>query len=157
MSLTVWGSLMKESVSDRLRALLAHPRAELSPLWKQFFQAASPPELRSGLMVRVLSYRMQEQCCGGLSAKSRRRLHELARALEKGTISSIASIKPGTRLVREWRGQTHVVTVEEKGYEYKGSHYESLSEIARLITGTRWSGPLFFGTRVKPIISQGRP
>jgi Protein of unknown function (DUF2924) len=155
MSLTVWGlSLVTEPLSDRLRALLGQPRTELCVLWKQFFQVACLPELRSGLMVRVLSQRMQEQCCGELSARSRRRLHELARALEKGTISSVSGIKPGTRLVREWRGRTHVVTIEEKGYEYKGCHYESLSEIARMITGTRWSGPLFFGTRVKPIISQ---
>ena len=156
MSLTVSGSSMTESISDRLRALLTQPRAELSVLWKQFFQSSSPPELRSGLMVRVLGHRIQEQCCGELSANSRRRLHELARAFEKGTISSVSGIKPGTRLVREWRGQTHVVTIEEKGYEYKGSHYESLSEIARMITGTRWSGPLFFGVKVKPIISRER-
>ena len=56
-------------------------------------------------------------------------------------------LKPGTRLVREWRGEIHQVTVLDDGLEYRGSHYDSLSEIARSITGTRWSGPLFFGLR----------
>jgi hypothetical protein len=63
------------------------------------------------------------------------------------TVSSSARIKPGTRLIRQWDGQTHQVTVAEEGFEYKGERYKSLSEIARLITGTRWSGPLFFGLK----------
>lgn len=56
-------------------------------------------------------------------------------------------IKPGTRLIRQWEGQTHHVTVGEAGFEYNGERYKSLSVIARLITGTRWSGPLFFGLK----------
>jgi hypothetical protein len=60
-------------------------------------------------------------------------------------VSSKATLKPGTRLVREWRHEVHLVNVEANGYEYKGGRYKSLSQIARLITGTRWSGPLFFG------------
>ena len=142
---------------DRLRSLPSLSKTELLSLWGELLGAPSPRGLGRGLLVRILAQRLQKQQQGELSGETRRRLHELARALEKGTISSLSGIKPGTRLVREWRGQTHVVTIEEKGYDYKGSHYESLSEIARLITGTRWSGPLFFGTRVKPIISQGRP
>lgn len=63
------------------------------------------------------------------------------------TISTSPSLRPGTRLVRQWRDQVHLVNVEAKGYEYQGARYQSLSEIARLITGTRWSGPLFFGIK----------
>jgi hypothetical protein len=63
--------------------------------------------------------------------------------------SSARRIHPGTRLVREWQNQVHLVNVEAKGYEYRGVRYRSLSEIARLITGTRWSGPLFFGLKGK--------
>ena len=59
-------------------------------------------------------------------------------------------IKPGTRLIRQWDGETHHVTVCEQGFEYKSERYRSLSEIARLITGTRWSGPLFFGLKQQP-------
>ena len=58
-------------------------------------------------------------------------------------------MKPGTRLVREWKQQVHTVEVDTEGYQYKGTRYDSLSEIARLITGTRWSGPLFFGVKAK--------
>ena len=65
------------------------------------------------------------------------------------SVSTRPPIKPGTRLVRQWKEQVHVVEVETEGYEYKGTRYESLSEIARLITGTRWSGPLFFGLKDK--------
>ena len=91
-----------------------------------------------------------KQAFGSLGCDSRRRLRQLARQFEadpNSEITSVSSIKLGTRLVRQWRGQIHVVNVERKGYEYKGSRYQSLSEIARLITGTRWSGPLFFGVK----------
>ena len=65
-------------------------------------------------------------------------------------VSTRPPIKPGTRLVRQWKEQVHVVEVEAEGYEYRGARYENLSEIARLITGTRWSGPAFFGLKAKP-------
>jgi len=103
-------------------------------------------------MIPILAYRIQEQAFGSLSADSRRRLRHLARLFEADSnakIPSVPSIKPGTRLVRQWRGQVHVVNVEEKGYEYKATTHQSLSEIACLITGTRWSGPLFFGLKGK--------
>jgi hypothetical protein len=93
---------------------------------------------------------MQEEAYGGLSPATRRRLAELARKFEtnpNAELSGAPRIKPGTRLIRDWRGQSNRVTVLEKGYEYAGKRYSSLSQIARLITGTRWSGPLFFGLR----------
>jgi Protein of unknown function (DUF2924) len=64
------------------------------------------------------------------------------------TISNTRVIKPGTRLIRQWQGKSYKVTVAKSGFEYDGQWYASLSEIARLITGTRWSGPLFFGLKV---------
>jgi Protein of unknown function (DUF2924) len=95
---------------------------------------------------------VQKQAFGALSDSSRR-LKELASAIEansNGPVSQRAAIKPGTRLIRQWKDQVHIVNVEEGKYEYRGARYESLSEIARLITGTRWSGPLFFGLKIKP-------
>ena len=77
----------------------------------------------------------------------------MARALERdpaAEISDAPSFKPGTRLIRQWQDRTHIVTVEENGYEYQGSRYQSLSEVARLVTGTRWSGPSFFGLKSIP-------
>jgi hypothetical protein len=72
------------------------------------------------------------------------------------TVSSIPSIRPGTRLVRQWGDQVHLVNVEANGYEYQGARYQSLSEIARVITGTHWSGPLFFGTKSEQTNSKSK-
>jgi hypothetical protein len=107
-------------------------------------------------MVRILAHRLQEQAFGGLASGYRRRLQQLASAMEtnsKQAHGSRRSIKPGTRLVRQWQSRTHIVHVAERGYEYDGSCYDSLSEIARLITGTRRSGPLFFGLKGKHTLS----
>lgn len=99
----------------------------------------------------VLAYRVQAQQFGGLSEATRRRLRRLAGG---GTAAGDAlppprQLKPGTRLLREWQGRTHVVTITESGFAYDGKPYRSLSQIARTIAGTRWSGPLFFGLRDK--------
>jgi hypothetical protein len=107
-------------------------------------------------MVRILAHRIQEQAFGGIASAYRRRLQRLAGAIEMGSKQALASrqsIKPGTRLVRQWQSRTHIVHVAERGYEYNGSGYDSLSEIARLITGTRRSGPLFFGLKGKHSLS----
>ena len=75
---------------------------------------------------------------------------ELASAIEAysdGSVAKRPAIKPGTRFIRQWKDQIHIVNAEEGNYEYRGARYGSLSEIARLITGTRWSGPLFFGLK----------
>jgi hypothetical protein len=109
-------------------------------------------------MVRVLAHRLQEQEFGGLAESSSRRLRQLAAAFAANPTTAIVSsrptIKPGTRLVRQWKEKVHVVEARINGYEYKGTRYESLSEIARLITGTRWSGPLFFGLNKKSSVAQ---
>ena len=144
---------MPESIAARLAELPNLSRAALYDLWKQLFNASPPAKLRRDLMIPILGYRIQEQAFGSLRPESHRRLREAARAFEadsKSSIRSRADIKPGTRLIRQWRSQVHVVQVEANGYEYKGVRHKSLSEIARLITGTRWSGPLFFGLKDKP-------
>ncbi len=139
---------MPDPIAHRLMALPKLSKASLRELWRQLFNVSPPPQLRSHLMVPILAYRLQEQTFGSLSSVSRGRLRQLARAFEansSGSISAIPTLKPGTRLVRQWRDQVHLVNVVTSGYEYQGARYQSLSEIARLITGTRWSGPLFFG------------
>ena len=110
--------------------------------------------MRPELMIRVLAHRLQEQEFGQLNESSSHRLRQLATAFaanpDGAMVSTRHAIKPGTRLVRQWKEKVHVVEARANGYEYKGTRYESLSEIARLITGTRWSGPLFFGLQKKP-------
>jgi hypothetical protein len=101
----------------------------------------------------LLAYKLQEQAYGGLKPEVKRRLRELAAGFNRnprkagGKFTDSIRIKPGTRLIRQWENKTHQVTVGEAGFEYNGECYKSLSVIARLITGTRWSGPLFFGLR----------
>ena len=94
-------------------------------------------------------YRIQEEAYGGLDRETRRRLREIAAAADRGERRPIgaAPLRPGTALTREWQGRTHAVNVLAQGFEYQGKPYRSLSEIARVITGTRWSGPKFFGLR----------
>lgn len=143
---------MPDSIAERLSKLRSFDRLALCELWKQVFEASPPSQLRRDLMIPMLSYRIQEQAFGSLTPGSLTRLRQLGRAFEADSNSPIASvpgIKHGTRLLRQWRGQAHLVNVEPNGYEYQGARYTSLSEIARLITGTRWSGPLFFGLKKK--------
>lgn len=102
-------------------------------------------------MVPFLSYRLQEKAYGGLKPSTRTELRRIARSLENSTASPKLRIQPkiksGTHILRKWRGGTHDVLVTESGYEYGGASFKSLSQIARKITGTRWSGPAFFGLR----------
>jgi hypothetical protein len=137
--------------SFRLDSLPNMSKDALFALWRQLFKTAAPERLRRYLLVRVLAYRIQEQAFGGLGQSAQKRLRQIARAVEKDPATEISAVPPfkaGTRLLRQWRDQTHIVTITGSGYEYQGSRYRSLSEIARLITGTRWSGPAFFGLKV---------
>src|SRR5574341_1007539 len=144
---------MRESqadVAEQLKTLTRRGTADLKRLWIERF--GSPPRFRAqkNLLVLILAYRLQEKAYGGLGPVTRKRLRALEEAIGNGGIKrsrAAPPVKPGTRLIREWRGQTHVVSVLDQGAEYRGKRYGSLSEIARAITGTRWSGPAFFGLK----------
>lgn len=141
---------MKKALASEIAALPALKKAQLLPIWRKNFDHDPPPTLRKELMVPILAYRMQEKEFGGLSHGARKRLREIAQSMgrEKGfSPGSPPSIRSGTRLIRRWGGEVHEVSVTDAGFEYRGKQYASLSRIAREITGTRWSGPLFFGTR----------
>ena len=152
---------MSESITAQLATLASLDKEALSKLWAELFNASPPVQLRKDLIIPVLAYRMQERAFGSLSPRARNRLRQLAKAFSGNSqaATSTSSLRPGTRLVREWRDEVHLVNVEINGYEYKGGRYKSLSQIARLITGTRWSGPLFFGinlNRPKPTLKGAR-
>jgi hypothetical protein len=127
--------------------------AQLTPgalraLWPQWFDRPAPAKIRRELLVRALAYRMQERASGGLSTVTRTKLRALAEAVKhnsKWEGLARPRLTPGTQVIREWGNERHQVTVEAVGFVYRGQRYRSLSEIARRITGTRWSGPLFFG------------
>ena len=129
---------------DRIRSLdLEGLRGE----WRRLY-LSEPPKFSRDLLVLSLCYRLQEIEHGGLGKSTQRKLQTMARALRTtGRVgpSPSLSLKPGARLVREWRGRAHTVTVAEDGFEYGGTSYPSLTKIAKKITGTHWSGPRFFG------------
>jgi Protein of unknown function (DUF2924) len=141
---------MTDRIANEITTLPGKSKTQLLLLWKENFGQAPPNHLRKELMVPILAYRIQEKEYGDLSKTARKKLTEIAHSLStaKRPHRSInAGLKTGTRLVRSWKGQVHEVSVSADGFEYRGQHFQSLSTIAREITGTRWSGPLFFGTR----------
>ncbi len=107
----------------------------------------SPPikTMTEGLLARGIAYEMQVRQIGGLTPSERKALGALARGRSN---PSPGLLKAGTRLYRSWRGITQVILVLESGYSWRGKSYASLSEVARAISGTRWSGPRFFGLKV---------
>ena len=141
------------SVLARVAALKAASTAQLKQRWRELFEAEPPPYNRRFLESR-LAYRIQELSFGGLKKETVERLEALAEQLDGGSITVRrirADSRPiaGTRLIREWQGIEHTVTVLAGGYEWQGRPYQSLSAVSRAITGTRWNGWTFFGL-IKP-------
>ena len=132
-----------------LAALEELSRGELRRRWEDLYRTPCPSRMSNLLMRRALAYRMQEQALGGLDRATRRRLDKAAADLAAGRplTAPAPTIKPGTRLLREWQGAVHEVIVLERGVEYRDRTWPSLSAVAREITGTRWSGPRFFGLK----------
>jgi hypothetical protein len=124
--------------------------AELRQQWRSLYKTQAPPNLSRELLVRAVAYRMQELVLGRLRSEPRRQLLRIAQQFKQtgeATIRARPQLKPGTRLMREWQGRTYDVLVLDDGFSWEGMRYRSLSAIARKITGTAWSGPLFFGLK----------
>ncbi len=115
--------------------------------WCETFGRPPPRRLSRRLLLLGIGYRMQEEALGGLSGATAQRLDRVARDLAVGRPIAVRApaFKPGTKLLREWHGETHEVILLEEGVLYRGERLRSLSEAARRITGARWSGPRFFG------------
>jgi hypothetical protein len=140
-----------DPIPARLAALKTTPTPDLKVQWRELFDSEPPPFNRQYLVTR-LAYRIQELAYGGLKRETIRRLEALGEQLDGGNITKRrirTDIKPitGTRLLREWQGVEHVVTVTADGFEWQGRPYQSLSSIARAITGSRWNGWVFFGLK----------
>jgi hypothetical protein len=148
---------MPYEIGAKLEELPNLRTSKLRGLWQGLFAYPAHPKLRRDLMIPILAYRIQEKAYGGLKTSTRKRLQRLVEESEhdpKAQLPSNHQIKTGTKLIRHFQGKTHEVVVTDKGFDYRNKGYESLSEIARQITGTRWSGPLFFGLK-RP--RRGRP
>ena len=142
---------MNDSVLAQLAALPGKSTPELKQLWRELFDS-EPPRYNRRFLESRLGYRIQELQYGGLKPATVARLEALGEDLDGGRIEvrrKRADDRPiaGTKLIREWKGVEHTVTVLDDGYDYQGRPYKSLSAVARAITGTRWNGWVFFGVR----------
>jgi len=135
----------EQPYADTLAVIMGLDRDELIQRWHAVFN--SPPPKRSGLA--LLRGALAWQCQFAQLPKSQRKdVNRMLVRLQQSTPRpSCRILTPGTRLLREWRGQTHHITVLEKGFEYEGTTYRSLTAITRHITNMSWSGPKFFGLK----------
>ena len=142
---------MKGSVLAQLAALKGASAGALKARWCELFDTQPPPYNRRFLESR-LAYRIQELAYGGLNAETLERLKAIGKQhasrdpAERKTKPMLRPLN-GTRLVREWEGVEHCVTVRTDDFEYLGRPYKSLSSVAREITGTKWNGWVFFGLK----------
>lgn len=134
-------------VQDQIAAIPNLPRAALIEQWSSGNGHLPPKGLSRRLLEHSAAYYLQSKAFGGLKPTVRRKLRQLTRSGHAGNSPTAASkgLSAGSRLVREWHGRTYTVDVLETGFLCDGQHYRSLSEVARAITGARWSGPRFFG------------
>ena len=129
-----------------LERLAELPPGDLRVEWGRRF-GGTAPNLSPDLLRLGIGYKLQERKQGGISRSARSLLSHLAgRTSDGGAVKPIPrKLTPGTRLVRDWHGVGHTVTVLDDGFEYDGRHWQSLTAIAKAITGTHWNGPRFFG------------
>lgn len=137
----------------RLQALPSLSYANLHADWRRLWRSAAPAKLSRDLLELGVAWKLQEGALGGIDAKTRRALAKLRERIDDGRSPApkrLAHLRPGARLIREWRGETHEVRVIEGGFEWRAARYSSLSSIAKAMTGSPRSGPLFFGLRKQP-------
>ncbi|MCL8385892.1 DUF2924 domain-containing protein [Xanthobacter aminoxidans] len=139
---------LRSDLPTRLADLGTMDRSALAAEWRRQFRAPPPDRIRRDLLELGIAWKLQEKALGGLKKSLAAELRDLAEALAAtGDIrrAKAPRLKPGARLVREWGGVTHEVTVADGGFLWNGKAWTSLSAIAGEITGTHWSGPRFFG------------
>jgi hypothetical protein len=144
---TLGGDL--EESAQELTGLPALDVPALRQRWAALFGDEPSPNFGRALLLRAIAYRLQEQASPGLKPATRRVLDRIADNRSSDAPQSVPQSRAsaGTVLIRQWRGVSHRVTVLETDVVYRGRRYKSLSEVARAITGSRWSGPLFFGLK----------
>ncbi|MEI9989013.1 MAG: DUF2924 domain-containing protein [Rhizomicrobium sp.] len=132
----------------RILALAELTISELHQAWKTQVTGDAPPIRSRAILCQLLAWKLQSDAAGSLDSATERALTKIAEALQRdGSYEPKirSGFSPGVIFSREWKGIVHRVTVAVEGFDYRGKKYRSLSDIARTITGTRWSGPRFFG------------
>jgi len=140
----------------KLAELPSMPPAQLRALWRECWRRPAP-DIGPDLLRRGIAWKLQARIHGDLPSHVKRTLNAAAGRLRNGeelVSSKMASLKAGTRLVREWRGKVHQVVVLEEGYEHEGRRHASLTQIASAITGVHWSGPVFFGVKKRKSVGR---
>lgn len=154
-------ALPAAELERELIALQEMKTSALQQKWREVFKTDPPRKMRAAFLQRAIAYRLQEITFGGLKPQTKRELGRLAQELRQSRQvgrpegAGAASIprrilSPGTRMLREWNGVTELVEVTEDGFVWKAQTYRTLSAVAVAITGTKWSGPKFFGLDNKP-------
>jgi hypothetical protein len=146
------GLLSTGTIEAELSAMSVLPIGELRAAWAERLRTGAPSVRSRDLMLRLLAWQMQAEALGGLDAVTEHKLRDIAKALERDGAyepNIRRDLSPGVVLTREWKGALYKVTVTASGFQHQGKSYKSLSDIARRITGTRWSGPRFFGLEQK--------
>ena len=143
-------SEVEGKLSREIAALFDLGVSELKDRWRSVYGTEPPPRSSRKLLASAIAYRMQERVFGRLKPSVRRLLERASEDTGGHRISrtlSVTKASAGTILIRDWQGKSHHVTVLDRGVRYRKKNYRSLSQVARVITGCRWSGPLFFGLR----------
>jgi hypothetical protein len=149
----ITNEIVADSLAKKIAALRDQGVDALRVAWARRFRCPAPPIQSADVLRRLFSWRLQADTFGDLDAKTSAALNRARTAVSKGRapVPPVSSaIRAGSVLVREWRGVTRRVLVRDEGFEHEGKEYRTLSEVARAITGTRWSGPRFFGLEEKP-------
>ena len=140
----------KESLAEELAGIPGLPRKALVARWDKAYGRPPPKGISRRLLEYAAAYDLQLKMLGGLKPAIKCKLSKIGNSPAKGGLKSSQSdlrktVSVGSRLIREWHGRTYTVDVQESGFTYNGKRYASLSQVARVITGARWSGPRFFG------------
>ncbi len=141
--------LTSQELELEIGALADLPRADLIERWQELYRCDPPKGLSVRILMSAAAYEMQARVHGKLSQLLKQSLKNNATALPKNPDSGGYALTLGTRLVREWQGTIQVVDVMEEGFRWQGRVWPSLSVVAQEITGTRWSGPRFFGLKTR--------
>lgn len=138
---------MSESVLSQLSSLKMMDTADLIEMWNNLFQTP-PANKQKPFLIRKISWRIQELAYGGLSEDTKAKLRSLQKTMDRSTTSNNKNMPSvGTQFIRHHGGEEHRVMALKDGFEYRGCKYKSLTAIATKITGTKWSGPKFFGLK----------
>jgi len=140
----------REKLVGELAELQSFSVAQLRVRWRKVYSVEAPLRFSRDLLIRAVAYRMQERTLGGLKAATRRLFQGIATDAHERRplkLTPVRKLDPGAVLIREWGGVKYKVVVVDGGFSFRGQRHGSLSEIARRITGSRWSGPLFFGLK----------